>query len=306
MASNAPSSISDTFGDLSFERPWSIRADRREALTRSPIVTTSWDDGHSLDMRLAGILDKYNIRGTFYITRNYLKMRLTDTEIVELSKRHEIGAHTITHPVLPEIPLPEAEREIHESKLWLENLLGSEVSMFCYPYGCYDESIVNAVRKAGFRGARTVKRFRIARPSNPYEMNTTVHMQPLAPTGQRSHLGFIWPPSLSLLVRLCPSSLRSPLPPLVRDYLDLRKELRVSVYYLKDWRSLARSIFDFSLRSGGVFHLWGHSWVVEKFDMWEDLENVLEYISGRRACTYATNGEILAQPAASKQASLTN
>ena len=231
---------------------------------RSLIVTTSWDDGHSLDMRLAGILDKYNIRGTFYITKNYLKMRLTDTEIVELSKRHEIGAHTITHPVLPEIPLLEAEREIHESKLWLENLLGSEVSMFCYPYGCYDESIVNAVRKAGFRGARTVKMFRIARPSNPYEMNTTVHVQPLALAVQRSRLGFTWPLFLSLLVRRRPSSpLRSSLPPL-------------------DWRGLARSIFDFSLRSGGVFHLYGHSWVVEKFDMWEDLENVLEYISGRR------------------------
>ena len=176
--------------------------------------------------------------------------------------------------------------------------------MFCYPYGCYDESIVNAVRKAGFHGARTVKRFCIARPSNPHEMNTTVHMQPLTPTAQRSRIGFIWPPPL---LRLRPSSLNPPLvPPLVRDYLDLRKELKVSAYYLKDWRSLARSIFDFSLRSGGVFHLWGHSWVIEKFDMWEDLENILGYISGRRACTYATNGEVLAQPAAGASQAVAN
>lgn len=288
-----PRPMSDTFGDLSFERPWSIGSDRRRALTRSLIVTTSWDDGHSLDVRLADILNKYNIRGTFYIARNYLKMRLTDREIVELSKRHEIGAHTMTHPALPKIPLCQAKKEIHESKRWLENLLDSEVPMFCYPYGYYDESIVEVVRKSGFRGARTVKRFCIARPSNPYEMAVTLQARPLTPTAERSRLGFRLPPSL---VRLYPS-LDPPIPPpLVRDYLDIRKELRVSPYYLRDWTSLARSIFDFSLRSGGVFHLWGHSWEIDKLDMWRDLESILEYISGRRNCIYTTNAEILAEP----------
>lgn len=29
------------------------------------IVTTSWDDGHKLDLKLAKLLEKHEIRGTF-------------------------------------------------------------------------------------------------------------------------------------------------------------------------------------------------------------------------------------------------
>ena len=87
------------------------------------VVTTSWDDGHSLDMRLADVLDKYGIRGTFYVAKSYMNSRLTDSEIVELSERHEVGAHTLTHPALPKIPIQEAAKEIRGSKLWLEDLL---------------------------------------------------------------------------------------------------------------------------------------------------------------------------------------
>jgi hypothetical protein len=242
-------------------------------------------------MRLASILDKYNIRGTFYIPRNYLKMRLTDREIIELSKRHEIGAHTISHPVLTRIPLHEAMKEISESKIWLESLLGSEVPMFCYPAGHYDESILEAVKKVGFRGARSVRRFCIARPSNPYEMNVTLEAPPWISIAQRTR-GIVLPPFLK---RLCPSLKKPHPPPVLRDYLDMRKSLTVSPYYLKDWRSLAKSIFECSLRTGRVFHLWGHSWVIDKFEMWNDLEDILHYISGRRACTYVTNTEVLAQ-----------
>jgi peptidoglycan-N-acetylglucosamine deacetylase len=32
------------------------------------IVTTSWDDGHKLDLKLARLLQKYNIAATFYIS----------------------------------------------------------------------------------------------------------------------------------------------------------------------------------------------------------------------------------------------
>ncbi len=30
-------------------------------------ITTSWDDGHPLDFRVAELLSKYGLRGTFYI-----------------------------------------------------------------------------------------------------------------------------------------------------------------------------------------------------------------------------------------------
>src|SRR3989344_6448243 len=69
------------------------------------IVTTSWDDGHKLDLKVASILKKYSIKGTFYICPEDRELRkselLSDREIVMLSKDFEIGAHTMTHLLLP-------------------------------------------------------------------------------------------------------------------------------------------------------------------------------------------------------------
>src|SRR5438477_127046 len=35
-----------------------------------PLLTTSWDDGHVLDFKVADLLSKYDLTGTFYIPRN--------------------------------------------------------------------------------------------------------------------------------------------------------------------------------------------------------------------------------------------
>ena len=37
----------------------------------SALVTTSWDDGHPLDIRLAEMLARYGVLGTFYIPMHY-------------------------------------------------------------------------------------------------------------------------------------------------------------------------------------------------------------------------------------------
>ena len=46
-----------------------------------------------------------------------------------------IGSHTLTHPILPTLDDATKEREIRDSKLWLERVLGREVEFFCYPNG---------------------------------------------------------------------------------------------------------------------------------------------------------------------------
>ncbi|MCX6750242.1 MAG: polysaccharide deacetylase family protein, partial [Candidatus Pacearchaeota archaeon] len=107
------------------------------------IVTTSWDDGHKLDLRLAKLLKKYNIKGTFYISPRNREFKkedlLTDKEIIELSKDFEIGAHTMTHPRLTKVSEEEAFKEILESKRYLEKLTGKEIKSFCYPGGDYNK-----------------------------------------------------------------------------------------------------------------------------------------------------------------------
>jgi peptidoglycan/xylan/chitin deacetylase (PgdA/CDA1 family) len=52
-----------------------------------------------------------------------------------LSLGHEIGAHTLTHPRLSQIPLGLARKEVHSSKKKLEDLFGVPIKHFAYPYG---------------------------------------------------------------------------------------------------------------------------------------------------------------------------
>lgn len=66
-----------------------------------------------------------------------------------------------------------------------------------------------------------------------------------------------------------------------------------SHFYI-DWEILAKMYFNYCKRFGGVFHLWGHSWEMEKFGQWEKLERVLKFISkNSKPSERITNGEIL-------------
>ena len=84
--------------------------------------------------------------------------RLMDrTQVKEwLSLGFEIGAHTLTHPRLPTLSIPEAKHEIAGSKKRLEDLFGVHVKHFSYPYGDYNDAVVDLVREAGFATACTV------------------------------------------------------------------------------------------------------------------------------------------------------
>lgn len=46
-----------------------------------------------------------------------------------------IGAHTVNHPILAKIDIKTAEKEILESKLYLEDLLKEPIKLFAYPNG---------------------------------------------------------------------------------------------------------------------------------------------------------------------------
>jgi peptidoglycan/xylan/chitin deacetylase (PgdA/CDA1 family)/glycosyltransferase involved in cell wall biosynthesis len=69
----------------------------------------------------------------------------------------QFGAHTISHPDLTELSDGELRREVRESKSRLEDLLGTEVSSFAYPYGIVDERGHAAVGEAGYKRAYTTQ-----------------------------------------------------------------------------------------------------------------------------------------------------
>jgi peptidoglycan/xylan/chitin deacetylase (PgdA/CDA1 family) len=93
-------------------------------------------------------------------------LRLVDDDLVE------IGAHTMTHPVLAALSATEQRQEIQESKARLEVLLDREVVSFAYPHGSITPEAAASVEEAGFVCAcsshadaafRTANRFQLPR-----------------------------------------------------------------------------------------------------------------------------------------------
>jgi peptidoglycan/xylan/chitin deacetylase (PgdA/CDA1 family) len=67
-----------------------------------------------------------------------------------LAAGHEIGAHTLTHPFLTRVSSREAREEVFSSKKKLEDQFGVPVQHFCYPYGDWNDHVLDLVREAGY------------------------------------------------------------------------------------------------------------------------------------------------------------
>ena len=83
---------------------------------------------------------------------------LSPTEIEQLADEGlvEIGAHSVTHSVLAELPLTVQRTEIGQSKKDLEDILGAPIKSFAYPFGTlsdYTEETVRLVKESGFEYA---------------------------------------------------------------------------------------------------------------------------------------------------------
>ena len=69
----------------------------------------------------------------------------------------QIGAHTVTHPILAALPAADARREIADSQRFLQDLLAEPVTLFAYPNGKpgrdFSDESVQIVHDLGFTAA---------------------------------------------------------------------------------------------------------------------------------------------------------
>ncbi len=61
-----------------------------------------------------------------------------------------LGSHTLTHPRLTLTGDAEAKKEIFESRRKLEALLNRKVDTFSFPFGAYNDKLVDFCREAGY------------------------------------------------------------------------------------------------------------------------------------------------------------
>jgi peptidoglycan/xylan/chitin deacetylase (PgdA/CDA1 family) len=238
------------------------------------IFTTSWDDGYVQDERLADILDTHKCKGTFYVcpTAQHGQEMLTEEQIHALSMRHEIGAHTMTHPRLTTVPLEQAEKEIRDSKKWIEDVTKQKCTMFCYPEGDCNEQLAQIVQQAGYKGARTVAQYAFT-GENPFLLPTSLHVYPF--------------PFRPICNRRC-------IAPLRQTYPHLRR-LGIPLLSSCTWLRLAKNLFTHAHKTNQPwFHLWGHSAEIEKYSMWKHLEKFLQFVGTFEDIEHAPNSALLA------------
>jgi peptidoglycan/xylan/chitin deacetylase (PgdA/CDA1 family) len=82
---------------------------------------------------------------------------------------HEIGSHSLTHPLLPGLPDERVREEVEVSRSRLASAIGASVASFCYPNGSFDSRTVAAVRAAGYECAVTT-RWGLNRKQPPLEL----------------------------------------------------------------------------------------------------------------------------------------
>jgi peptidoglycan/xylan/chitin deacetylase (PgdA/CDA1 family) len=222
-------------------------------------LTTSWDDGHPLDLRVAELLAKYGLQGTFYIPSETGYPILRAEQVSELAKTFEVGAHTLHHVDLTATPDAEAENEIAASKRHIEEITEKACRTFCFPRGRFARRHVAMVKNAGFVAARTVELLSLNAPTQTVGLSlipTTVQAYSHTPLAY-------W--------KNCAKRLKT---------ANIRHAIGVGAN--RDWASIAISMLERAAESGGVFHLWGHSWEVEETGQWQALERVFAAMEQRK------------------------
>lgn len=123
----------------------------------------TFDDGYkSVYEQAFPILQKYSFTATIFITVGKTKPptileRLPSMQARTMLSWQEIklmqaanisiGSHTLTHANLTKLSKAEQIAEIYQSKIMIEDVLGTTINNFAYPYGIYDKTSLELVQE---------------------------------------------------------------------------------------------------------------------------------------------------------------
>ena len=161
---------------------------------KNKALTFSYDDGVTQDIRLIELFNKYGLKATFNLNSELLgglNALERDGRIITHNKNkaedvrhiydgHEVAAHTLTHPFLPDI-LDDNEviRQVEEDRLNLSELVGYEVVGMAYPGGGMNNNdrVAKLIREnTGVKYARTTQtNFNFTRQENLYRFQGTIY-----------------------------------------------------------------------------------------------------------------------------------
>lgn len=237
-------------------------------------VTLSYDDGCYQDIRLAEILDKYGLKGTFNLNSSWIGNKhtgrhytvkgekipmqyMTAAEIRKhiLKSGHEIAIHGDTHKANGKLRIIEGIQEILNCRLALEKEFGIIVRGVAYPdsginhlcNGTTLDDIKRYLKDLDIAYARSLNAVNGCMDlcTDPYCWNPTIY-----------HAS-----------------------PNLFGHID--KFLSYEPTQLSSQRRLPK-----------IFFFWGHSYEFDESDCWDTAEEICRKLGGHDDIWYATNMEI--------------
>ena len=149
----------------------------------SPFICLTFDDGYLDNYTIAyPLLKRLNVPFAIYVTTGFIDNRLPmwwytgeqlgisteSLKALDAEPLCTIGTHTISHTKLDTISFEEQKKEIQQSRLELETLLGHPIIHFSYPHGAYNNETLDIVKGNGFRSALCAWGGPVRRDANPF------------------------------------------------------------------------------------------------------------------------------------------
>jgi peptidoglycan/xylan/chitin deacetylase (PgdA/CDA1 family) len=159
-----------------------IAAPAKKWQGRTAVIT--FDDGYVDNLAACEELQKRGMRATWFIVSGSIGQPprwpedgrpagrlLNADELREMRENGmEVGSHTVSHTRMTGLDDMNLMRELAHSKATLEDLLGSPVDSFAYPYGDWDARCAEAVQQAGYSAACTTRTGWALRDNTPYQL----------------------------------------------------------------------------------------------------------------------------------------
>lgn len=157
---------------------------------RKKVFTISYDDNTTQDERLINLMKKYKIKGTFNIIPNWFAkedavfpegetyINVTEKKALEIydDEYVEVANHGFNHIKMTSVPQILMMEDTVKCRKKLEDMYQRIITGFAYPYGWYNEELMNVLQGAGISYARTVlSTYEFDLPDNWLELNPTCH-----------------------------------------------------------------------------------------------------------------------------------
>lgn len=147
-------------------------------------VCLTFDDVDQEFMRNAlPVLDEEKVPATLFVIAG----TLSGVELYNVSERmrplppcrlrdmaekgHEIGCHGMTHRELTGMPEADLRYELDDSRRLLMKVIGRAVDSLAYPKGGFDDSVMEAAKKAGYTCACTTLRGNVQDRTDGYRLH---------------------------------------------------------------------------------------------------------------------------------------